>query len=96
MMAQDVRLGALVRARKGCQWASAGAVGKIVWQYYLGLNVHAVSVRWDAGEPDVEPTIIPRDHLEKLELVQTKPSEPKSSANDEKDRSESYATVSHS
>jgi hypothetical protein len=70
MTPQEARLGATVRASGGCQSASAGTVGKIVRHYFLGLSIHAVSVRWEVADPDAEPVIIPRDHLEEIELVE--------------------------
>jgi hypothetical protein len=71
MTPHEARLGATVRASDGCQSASAGTVGKIVRHYFLGLSIHAVSVRWEVADPDAEPAIIPRDHLEEIELVET-------------------------
>jgi hypothetical protein len=71
MTPHEARVGATVRASGGCQSASAGTVGKIVRHYFLGLSIHAVSVRWEVADPDAEPTIIPRDHLAAIELVET-------------------------
>jgi hypothetical protein len=70
MTVLEARLGSIVRAMAGCQWASAGSQGKIVGYYFLGQSIHAVSVRWDLPDQEsVEPTIIPRDHLNEIELV---------------------------
>jgi hypothetical protein len=70
MTVLEARLGSIVRAMAGCQWASEGCHGKIVGYYFLGQSIHAISVRWDRPDQHLlEPSIIPRDHLAHIELV---------------------------
>ena len=70
MTVLEARLGSIVRAMAGCQWASEGCQGKIVGYYFLGQSIHAISVRWDRPDQHLlEPSIIPRDHLEQIEIV---------------------------
>jgi hypothetical protein len=70
MTAQDAKIGSVIRTTVDIPPASAGTVGRITGQYFLGYHVHAISVRWDTAEQEeTEPTIIPRDHLDALELV---------------------------
>jgi hypothetical protein len=75
MTATEAKVGSVIRATVDVPPAPAGTVGKIVGHYFLGFHIHAISVRWDLPQQqDMEPTIIPRDHLGQLEILSSRPS----------------------
>jgi hypothetical protein len=70
MTATEAKVGSVIRTTVDCPPAPAGTVGKIIGHYFIGYHIHAISVRWELpDQPEVEPAIIPRDHLGQLEVL---------------------------
>jgi hypothetical protein len=73
MAPQDAKVGSVIRATIDFPPAPAGTVGRITGHYFLGYRIHAIAVCWDLPQQDdTQPAIIPRDHLQDLELLASK------------------------